>query len=148
MADTVGGDRVEAQIRQQIDGWAASFRAKDIDGVMACYAPDVVSFDIVPPLQYVGAAAYRRAWEEGLAPFRGPIDYEVHDLRVTTGDGVAFSHSLNRMRSTLQDGQQTELWLRWTACFRRIDGAWLIAHEQVSVPVDLASGRALLDLKP
>jgi ketosteroid isomerase-like protein len=40
------------------------------------------------------------------------------------------------------------LWLRWTACFRKIDGNWLIVHDQVSVPVDPESGRALLNLEP
>jgi hypothetical protein len=30
----------------------------------------------------------------------------------------------------------------------KTDGNWLIAHDHVSVPLDVASGRALLDLKP
>ena len=48
----------------------------------------------------------------------------------------------------MKNGQKTDLWLRWTACFRRINGEWLITHEQVSVPIDLESGKALLDLEP
>ena len=35
---------------------------------------------------------------------------------------------------------RTDLWLRWTACFRRIDGVWLIVHDHVSVPADLEHG--------
>lgn len=31
---------------------------------------------------------------------------------------------------------------------RKINGKWLIVHEQLSVPVDLASGKAMMDLKP
>jgi hypothetical protein len=31
---------------------------------------------------------------------------------------------------------------------RKIDGNWLIAHDQVSVPLDVESGSALLNLKP
>jgi hypothetical protein len=26
--------------------------------------------------------------------------------------------------------------VRWTACFRRIDGTWLVVHDHVSVPID------------
>ena len=37
----------------------------------------------------------------------------------------------------------TDLWLRWTACFRRIHGVWLIVHDHVSVPADLEHGAAL-----
>jgi ketosteroid isomerase-like protein len=41
-----------------------------------------------------------------------------------------------------------DLWVRWTACFRSIGGAWLIVHDHVSVPTDFGHGRARLDLVP
>ena len=72
----------------------------------------------------------------------------MRDLTVTVGDHVAFAHSLNRVTGTLKSGSSADYWVRWTACFRKIDGNWLIAHDHVSVPLDVASGRALLDLKP
>jgi ketosteroid isomerase-like protein len=48
----------------------------------------------------------------------------------------------------LKDGTRTGFWLRATTCWRVIDGKWLITHDQASVPLDLASGRALLNLEP
>jgi ketosteroid isomerase-like protein len=138
----------EAEIKRAIEGGVEALRARDIDGVMSIYAPELVSFDIVPPLRYVGADAYRKSWEETFSSFQGPIGYEVHDLDITVGDEVAFSHSLNRLSVTLTTGQQAALWLRWTACFRKINGTWLIVHHQVSVPVDLEHGKAVLDGKP
>jgi uncharacterized protein (TIGR02246 family) len=138
----------EAAIQRLLDEGIRSVRSKNIEGVMALYAPEVVSFDIVPPLQYKGAEAFRKRWEEVFSSFSGPIGYELHDLSVTVGDDVAFSHSLNRISGTLHTGQQTDLWLRWTACFRKSNGQWLIMHHQNSVPVDLQTGRAVLDLKP
>src|SRR6266568_4566491 len=138
----------EAEIKRVIEGGVEAIRDKNIEGVMSLYAPEVVSFDIVPPLRYVGADAFRNAWEAVFSVYQGPIDYEVHDLTITVGDDVAFAHSLNRISGTLNTGQQTNLWLRWTACFRKINGKWLIVHHQNSVPVDLETGRAVLDLKP
>ena len=41
----------EALVRQRIEDVAKALRAKDIDGVMSLYAPNIVSFDIVPPLR-------------------------------------------------------------------------------------------------
>jgi ketosteroid isomerase-like protein len=102
----------------------------------------------VPPLQYVGAKAFRKAWEAVFSSFQGPIGYDIHDLGITVGEDVAFSHSLNRISGTLNTGQKTDLWLRWTAGFRKINGKWLVVHHQNSVPVDLQTGRAVLDLKP
>ncbi len=138
----------EAEIKRVIEGGVAAVRDKNIEGVMSFYAPEVVSFDIVPPLQYVGAEAFRKVWEEVFFVYQGPIDYEIHDLSITVGDDVAFTHSLNRISGTMITGQKTDLWLRWTGCFRKINGKWLIVHHQNSVPVDLQTGRAVLDLKP
>ena len=138
----------ETAIKRVIEGGVNAVRNKDIGGVMSLYAPEVVSFDIVPPLRYVGADAFRKVWEEVFSSFQGPIDYEIHDLNITVGDDVAFTHSLNRISGTMNNGQKTDLWLRWTACFRKIKGTWLIVHHQNSVPVDLQHGKAVLDLKP
>ncbi len=138
----------EAEIKRVIEGGVEAIRDKNIEGVMSIYAQEVVSFDIVPPLRYMGADAFRKVWEETFLVFQGPIDYEIHDLNITVGDDVAFSHSLNQISGTMNNGQKTDLWLRWTACFRKINGKWLIVHHQNSVPVDLETGRAVLSLKP
>jgi len=138
----------EAEIKRVIECGVEALRAKDLDGVMSMYAPELVSFDIVPPLQYVGADTYRKHWGEVLSLFPGPINYEVVDLSITVGGDVAFAHSFNRLSATMPNGQQIGNWLRWTACFQKINGKWLIVHMQASVPVDLATGRAVLDLKP
>ncbi len=105
-------------------------------------------FDIVPPLQYVGAETFRNHWDEGFSSIQGPFGYEIADLSITVGDDVAFTHCLGRSSATLPTGQKIGNWLRWTACFRKIGGKWLIVHEHVSVPFDVKTGRAVLDLKP
>ena len=138
----------EALIRQRIEELAKALRAKDIDGVMSIFAPDLVSFDIVPPLRYFGADNKRRAWQEAFAIYTGPFDYELHDLNVTTDGELAFVHSLNHVTATLASGHVTDMWLRWTACFRRIDGVWLVVHDHVSVPADLEHGQAAVNLTP
>jgi uncharacterized protein (TIGR02246 family) len=138
----------EADIRRRIDELVHAIRAMDLDGVKSIYAPDIVSFDIVPPLQHLGAEAQWSNWEDVFTAYRPPLDYEVRDLTITLGDDVAFGHSLNRFSGTLKSGKKSELWLRWTTCFRKIDGNWRIAHHQASVPMDPQSGRALLDLEP
>src|SRR5260370_38465832 len=105
----------ETAIKRVIEGGVNAVRNKDSGGVMSLYAPEVVSFDIVPPLRYVGADAFRNVWEEVFSSFQGPIGYEIHDLNITVGDDVAFAHSLNRISGTMNNGQKTALWLRWTA---------------------------------
>jgi ketosteroid isomerase-like protein len=138
----------EAEIKRLLSERIRSLHDKNIEGVISLYAQEALSFDITPPLYYRGADAARKTWEEAFSSFQGPMDYEIHDLSITVGHDVAFTHSLNRSGGTLTTGQQFDFWLRWTACFRKIDGKWLIVHHHVSVPVDLETGRAVLSLKP
>ena len=50
------------------EAFIAAFRAKDLDAIMKFYAADekLLVFDVVPPRQFVGAAAYREDWKEFL----------------------------------------------------------------------------------
>ena len=138
----------ETIIRQRIADWTRAIRAKDLVGTMSLYAPDIVSFDIVPPLRYAGADHKRRAWQEAFAAYTGPLAYDVRDLNVTAHGELAFGQSLNHVSGTLASGHSSDLWLRWTACFRRIGGVWLVVHDHASVPAHLESGQAAVDLKP
>jgi hypothetical protein len=39
--------------------------------------------------------------------------------------------------------------VRVTACYRKIDDKWMVAHEHISVPFYMdGTGRAAVDLKP
>jgi ketosteroid isomerase-like protein len=138
----------EALIRERVEDWAKAIHRKDVDGVMSLYAPNIVSFDLDPPLRYAGADNKRHAWQKLFAAYTGSIAYEVRDLNVATHGELSFVHSVNHVSGTLPSGHITDMWVRWTACFRRIDGVWLIVHDHVSVPADLEHGKAVLNLTP
>ena len=138
----------EAKIRKQVDRIIDGIRAKDLEGLKQLYATDVVSFDVEPPLQHVGVEAKMTNWARAFTFFQD-VTYEVRDLTLTVGDEVAFGHCFGRLSGTLNNGTATGgMWVRATFCFRKIDGNWLIAHDQASVPFDVASGKAVVDLEP
>src|SRR5262249_27730704 len=137
----------EAAIRQRVADWAAAISAKDIDAVASLYAPDVVSFDLTPPLRYAGADGKCRAWQAVFAALSGPIAYEIPDLNITSHLHLAFPFTLNHIARALLTGQ-VDMSVRCTACFRQIDGVWFVAHDHVSVPADPMQGKALLNLTP
>src|SRR5437667_10872277 len=102
----------EAEIKRVIEGGVEAIRDKNIEGVMSLYAQEVVSFDIVPPLQYVGADAFRKPWEEVFSSFQGPIGYEIHDLNITVADDVDLNQSLKWLYRYMNTGQKTDNWMR------------------------------------
>lgn len=138
----------EAEVRHLFDAYIEAIRTHDLDTLLSLYAPDLVAFDIVPPLQYVGAGAFGKIWQEIFDTFEKPIPYQCRDLRIVAGEDVAFSHSLNHNGGTMRNGRTADLWVRSTICYRRIDGAWRIAHLQASIPADMRTGRAVIDATP
>ncbi len=138
----------EAQLRTLIENKIEAVRAKDIEGATSAYADDVLSFDVVNALQYAGSDAIRKRLTEWFAQFDGPIGFEIRGLSITLSDEVAFSHSLDHVSATTTAGVKLDMWWRETACYRKLDGKWLITHQHSSVPFDVESGKASLDLKP
>ncbi len=117
---------------------------------MAVYAPGnaVVAYDVVPPLEYRGNAAYRKDYQSFLAQYVGPIHFEYRELRILSSGDLGVINALERVTGHLKAGGQSDIWLRATSVVRRIHGKWLIVHDHISVPVDFATGKASLDLKP
>jgi uncharacterized protein (TIGR02246 family) len=139
----------EKQIRNLIDSWLKALRAKDVNGLISHYTPNVLLFDLAPPLHHSGVEVLRRGLEEWFSTFQGPIGYEVRNLEITIGGDIAFSNSINRLSGKRTSGEETDVWVRATVCYRKIDGKWLVTHEHVSVPFYMdGSDRAALDLKP
>jgi uncharacterized protein (TIGR02246 family) len=135
------------EIRALMDDRVKAVRSKDVNGAMSSIAPDILSFDVVNPLQRFGSDALTRA-EEWFSSFQGPIGYEIRDLSITASDDVAFAHGLSHVSGTKTGGGQLDMWWRTTLGFRKLDGKWLVTHEHNSVPFDVKSGKASLDLKP
>jgi uncharacterized protein (TIGR02246 family) len=147
VVDTSAQD--QAAIRVLEDKFAAAFNAKDANAIMALYSSsdDLVVFDVSPPRQYTGWAAYKKDWEDIFAANPGPIVFQLDGLEVTVGGNVAYGHSIQTVKMTDKDGKKTNLIVRVTDGYKKVNGQWLIAHEHVSIPVDLATMKPIPDSK-
>jgi uncharacterized protein (TIGR02246 family) len=125
-------------IRRLIEDWASAVRARNIGGVLAHHTDDVVMYDVPPPVAVRGIAAYRDTWQ----PFfdwqeKGDGTFEIAELDVTAGDTVAFATALLRCGSKEELTRDSAPHLRLTIGLRKVDGAWKIAHEHHSFPLEL-----------
>lgn len=140
----------EAQLRALEDRFAAAVNAKDLDAIMKVYIGDdsLFVFDVTPPREYVGAAAYRKDWEEFLKGFDGNPKFEIGNLAISVSGDLAFSHSIQHVSGKDTKGQPIDVTVRVTDVYRKTDGKWLVVHEHVSVPVDFETGKPDLTSKP
>lgn len=140
----------EHDVQQLLDQWKNAFEAKDVNGVMAMYAPgaSLTAYDVVPPLQFKGADAYRKDYSEFFAQFDGPLHLEFRDTHFEASSALAVTYGIEHITGTLKGGQRVDMWIRYTSVFKHIKGHWFDIHDHVSVPADLNTGKAALDLKP
>jgi ketosteroid isomerase-like protein len=138
----------QAEVGALLDSQSEAMQAKDVDRLMSLYSPDVVYYDVVPPLQFVGSAALRRRFLQWFDGYQGSIGMETRGLDIVVSGDVAVAHWLSRASGTLTSGVEVGSWVRVTSCCQRSHSGWLITHEHVSLPVDVASGSAAMDLAP
>jgi uncharacterized protein (TIGR02246 family) len=144
------GPREESAIRVLIVRWTKAAQEKNVDAVMSIYqrGPSLVAYDLVPPLQSKGRDAYRDAYKAFFDQYDGPIEFEFRDLVIAADTTLGYSHALQRVSGTLKGGQKSAFWLRVTVVYRKIGSQWRVVHEHVSVPANLETGKAALDLTP
>jgi len=129
--------RDDSSVRDRVASLAQAIRDKDIDYLMTHYAPDVVAYDVMPPMAALSAADYRNNFERWFATMRGPIDYEMNDLRISMSESHAFCHCVGHIRGTRSNGENADYWVRVTTCFQKANGQWLVGHEHVSMPGEM-----------
>lgn len=139
----------EAGVRQVHHRWSELTRDRDLDGLMATIADDVVSYEHAGPLAYHGGDAVRTVCAQGLdaAPVDTPIDMTTPDLRVHVSGDLAVSWGLDRVRVGEGDAAH-DVWSRSTRVFERRAGRWMMVHQHLSFPMDPDSGMARTDLAP
>jgi uncharacterized protein (TIGR02246 family) len=154
IAPTVGWAESDTKAEKEIKAlgrqWVEAFRNKDADALIKLYVPgdSLVVFDVIPPRQYVGSEAYRKDFKEFFATFNGPIKLEVSDFQVKARGGMGWARNIQHVTGRDVNGKKIDLTVRVTDVYEKIDGRWLVVHEHVSVPVDVATGKADLQSKP
>ena len=140
----------ESAIRDLLEQRARATMVKNAEGSVSALAPDIVAYDIAPPLAQRGRAATdpdaARTW---FATWDGPIGYDFSNLTIRTAGELAFCYGFLHMHGKRTDGERTDVWVRATFCLEKRSGAWQIVHEHTSVPMMMdGSGKAATDLKP
>ena len=67
---------------------------------------------------------------------------------MAVGEDVAFVRSLNHIGFRTHDGTERDNWVCSTLGLRKLGGKWKVSHQHYSVPFDMRTGKALLDLRP
>ena len=126
----------ESVVRDLLERWAAAVRAKNMPEVLANHAPDFVMFDVPPPFESRGLAAYEDTWKLFYSSQPDPVAFDIKLLEVVAGDEVAFAFAHMQCIEPTEKEKRTPLDFRLTVGLRKVEGRWLIVHEHHSVPAE------------
>lgn len=132
----------ETEIRRLDTELTEAARERDVDRMVACYAPDVEAFHLAGGADQRGIDAFRKAVEDVFASVTGPVTREVLEFRVHVDESIAFGHALVRLRAARTDGEPLDDVLRVTTGYRNVGLRWLIVHEHVSTPAGKTEERS------
>ena len=138
------GASEKAQILIIEQNMAASTTAA---GVIKHLSPDVV-FDDLTPGQVRGIG---KVGADLTKQFEAVKDLKVTILKmsISADDYLAFAYSMQQfsmiVRATNQPVQMT---FRQVDCYHKIDGKWLMAYQNLSVPFDSKTGKAVFNAQP
>ena len=124
----------EVAIRRLVENWANAVRRKDLDAILLNHSPNMLMFDVPPPLESKGIEAYKRTWDLFFSWSHDPVVFDISEMSITAGDDVAFVAVLMRCSGTEANGDNIELDFRLTIGLRKIDDQWLVTHEHHSIP--------------
>jgi uncharacterized protein (TIGR02246 family) len=124
----------EAAIRKLVEDWARAVRAKDLKGILANHSPEILMFDVPPPLESKGIDSYRKTWDLFFSWSDDPVIFDFNEVDITAGSDVAYVTALMRCSGTEPKGERTRLEFRLTIGLRKIGGQWTVMHEHHSIP--------------
>ena len=132
---TTSPNSVDAtRIRHLLEHWARATRKGLLDDVLTNHTEDVLIYDVLPPMKYESAAAYRHSWDDWQPDTQGEGQFALQELIVIAGDDVAFAHCFIQCGGTLSNGKPFEDLVRATFCLRKVSGDWKVAHQHISKP--------------
>ena len=122
--------------------------AATVDELMKCYAAsdDLVVYDITTPREFDGPAAVRGDFQNFFDNSKNP-KIEFISLHVTTDGKLGAAESVQHFTGTDKSGKPVDMIFRVTDVWRKEKGGWKIIHTHVSVPMDMASGKADMQSK-
>ena len=125
----------EQIIHNLLQAWCENTRLDRKDLILAHHATDLQIDDVLPPMKYESAAAYRASWGDWHPENVGENIFEFQDLAITAGTDVAFAHGFIRCGGTTSHGKKFEDIVRVTFCLKSVDTKWQVAHQHVSKPL-------------
>lgn len=117
-------------------------KAQNADELTKDWASDVAYFDIVEDSAF-SLDDFKKKIAKQFAALRN-IRTKILDMKVRSDGQMAFAYSTQNFISDTVTGSKVDLIFRETDVFEKRGGKWLLVHQHLSLPVDIANDKVIL----
>jgi ketosteroid isomerase-like protein len=128
------------QVRAVLEDWANATQQNRKDEILKHHVPDLVIFDVLPPMKYESAESYRQSWNDWQPETQSEGQFALENLSITASTDLAFAHCFICCGGTMPDGLTFQDLVRATFCLKKIDRTWKILHQHISKPIQKSNG--------
>ena len=136
------------EIKKRILQKRESYLNRNADGALDVWlnSDDICVFDLGATLQYFGFEALKKTTHEMVAGSVGAFEIDFGTPTVLTSDDLGCSWQILRVVAQQKDGRKTDIQVRQTDVWRRVEGRWYIVHEHNSLPMQVGESEKLLSI--
>lgn len=117
--------------------------AQGAEGVTRTWSDDMVWYEIGPVEIHGGKPATALTAQQFKA--LGQLRTKILRIEVNANGNIGYAHSIQNFIADRADGGgELNFIFRETDIFEKRDGKWQLVHQHLSVPVDLATGKAVI----
>lgn len=145
---TLGGIAIAAPRAQSRDEAAIAeieremASAQGVEGITRTWDDNVVWYDLLPA-EVVGKKAATARTAEQFAAISN-IRTKILRMTVHVNGNMGYAFSTQNFISDIKGGGEFNFIFRETDIFEKKNGKWRLVHQHLSVPADLATGRAVI----
>lgn len=135
-------------IRARIQQKRESYLKRNADGALDVWLKDprVCVFDLGTTPQYFGWDALYTTTHEMVDGSTGPFEIDFGTPTVMASGDLGCSWQILRVIAQQKSGRTTDITVRQTDIWNKVDGRWYIVHEHNSLPMAEGESEALLSI--
>lgn len=143
MSTKIEGDFNAAQeVLAQLKLWDLALSNQNVDDLLEQCAENISMFDVSSQLN--GIQEYRTEWEKFSPYFFQGMEISRRDLILHASSDLVVLHCHSKVEHSALKGQIQMPWCRTTLCMQKRNKQWYVVHQHISMPVDLATGKAVM----
>ncbi|QDK98682.1 nuclear transport factor 2 family protein [Acinetobacter tandoii] len=143
MSIEITGDEQSAhEVLAMLKHWDEAVANMDIQALADLCVEEVSLIDVSTHL--TGIQAYKQLWKRYLPVKVGNIRVYREAIKMIAQPELAVLHCFSKVDQIDATPNLEVFWCRTTICFQKVEGAWKVAHQHISMPIQLETGLPIL----